>query len=139
MRKHSMILPLSIKKNIALAAIFILLSVLISATSSSIAEDFSGTWLGKTEIPSAGPDEMTLVLKKEKDTYTGTIVDTLEIIAPDTPIQSVSVEDNLIHFSFPLIDEAIVSCELIREGDQLIGGWTHPSGSSGSLSFEKKK
>jgi len=100
---------------------------------------FGGTWLGKTEVPGSGVDELTLVLKKDKGAYSGTVVDSLLMIAPDTPLQNVKVEGNVITFTFPLTDGAMISCTLTLAGETMTGDWTHPEGSTGTLTFEKKK
>jgi hypothetical protein len=124
-------------KIILLAMLAILAAFAFAAPRPAV--DFSGTWLGKTEVPNAGIDDLTLVLKKDKDSYAGTVVDTFQMIAPDTPIQSVKVEGSLITFMFPLTDGAMISCKLTLAGDKMTGDWTHPEGDTGTLAFEKKK
>jgi hypothetical protein len=125
---------------IFLGGLFIMLVSFAVAAPRADAVDFSGTWLGKTNVPSLGPDEITIVLKNEKDSYTGTVVvDSLEIIAPDTPIQNIEVEGSVITFMFPLIDGAMLSCNLTLEEEKMDGYWTHPSGSKGVFVLEKKK
>ncbi len=127
-------------KKIILGGIFIVMASFVIALPRANAADFSGTWLGKTNVPSLGPDEITIVLKNEKDSYTGLVVlDTLEIIVPDTPIQNIEVEGNTVTFMFPLIDGAMLSCNLTLEDDKLDGYWTHPSGSKGVFVLEKKQ
>ena len=104
------------------------------------AMDFSGTWLGKTNVPSLGPDEITIALKNEKDSYTGSVLaDTLKIIVPGTPIQNIEVEGNTVTFMFPLIDGAMLSCSFTLEDDKLNGYWTHPSGSKGVFVLERNQ
>ncbi len=126
------------KTKIFLVAMFAVLAAFVFAAPRPAAVDFSGTWLGKTEVPNAGVDEFTLVLKKEKDAYAGTIVDSLQMFAPATPIQSVKVEGNLITFMCPLVDGAMISCKLSLAGEKMTGDWTHPAGTTGTLIFEKK-
>lgn len=111
----------------------------VFAAPRTAAVDFSRTWLGKTNLPHFGVDELILVLKKEKDSYTGTVVDTLEIIAPDTPIQNVEVEGNVITFTFPLVDKTMLSCNLTLDGEKMNGYWSHSAGARGIIVFEKKK
>lgn len=128
------------KHKIFLGGMFIVLASFFIAAPRTYAVDFSGTWLGKTNVPNLGPDEMTLVLKNEKGSYTGmVVVDSLKIIAPDTPIQNAKVEGNVITFMFPLIDGAMLSCNLTLEDDKLNGYWTHPAGSKGIFVLEKKQ
>ena len=125
---------------IFLIGIFIAMVIFIMAVPRADAADFSGTWLGKTNVPSLGTDEITIVLKNEKGSYTGSVVvDTLEIIVPDTPIQNIEVEGNTVTFMFPLIDGAVLSCSFTLEDEKLDGYWTHPSGSKGVFVLEKKQ
>jgi hypothetical protein len=128
-----------VKIKIFLVAMFTVLAALVFAIPRPAAVDFSGTWLGKSEMPSGDVDELTLVLKKEKDSYAGTIVDSLQMIAPATPIQSAKVDGNVITFEFPLVDGAMIYCKLTLAGEKMTGGWTHPAGTTGTLIFEKKK
>lgn len=139
MKKHSSILPLTVGNLIFLGVMFTVLASFVFAAPRTAAVDFSGTWLGKTNLPHFGADELTLVLKKEKESYTGTVVDTLEIIAPDTPIQKAEVEGNVITFMFPLVDGAMLSCNLTLEGEKMNSYWSHPAGARGIIVFEKKK
>ena len=82
---------MTVWKKIFLGALFTVLASFVFAAPRTAAVDFSGTWLGTTNLPHFGVDELTLVLKKEKDSYKGTVVDTLKIIAPDTLIQNFRV------------------------------------------------
>jgi hypothetical protein len=129
---------LPVWKKVFLSGIFIAMVSFVMAVPRADTVDFSGSWLGKTNVPSLGPDEITLVLKSEKDSYTGSAVnDTLEIITPDTPIQNIEVEGSVISLQFPLIDGAVLSCSFTLEEDKLDGYWTHPSGSKGVFVLEK--
>jgi hypothetical protein len=139
MKKHSRILSLTVGNLIFLGAMFTVLASFVFTAPRTAAVDFSGTWLGKTNLPHFGTDELTLVLKREKDSYTGTVVDTLEIIAPDTPIQNAEVEGNVITFMFPLVDGTMLSCNLTLEGEKMNGYWSHSAGARGIIVFEKKK
>lgn len=140
MKKLDKNLQLPVWKKIFLSGIFIAMVTSVMAVPRADAADFSGTWLGKTNVPSLGPDEITIVLKNEKDSYTGSVAsDTLEIIVPDTPIQNIEVDGNTVTFMFPLIDGAMLSCNFTLDNDKLDGYWTHPSGSKGVFVLEKEK
>ena len=130
---------MTVWKKIFLGALFTVLASFVFAAPRTAAVDFSGTWLGKTNLPHFGVDEMTLVLKKEKDSYKGTVVDTLKIIAPDTLIQNAKVEGDVITFEFPLVDRTMLSCHLTLEGEKMNGYWSHSAGARGIIVFEKKK
>jgi hypothetical protein len=101
--------------------------------------DLAGTWLGKTEVPNAGADELTLKLQKTETGYTGRIADSLAIIAPDTEIKDVKIDGAKLTFNFPLADGAIVVCELKIDGDKMTGQWVHPEGDTGAIEFARKK
>lgn len=115
------------------------LAFILFSTAAASAPDLAGTWIGKTEVPDQGTDEVTLVLKKDEKGYTGTVVDTLGLIAKDTEIMDVTVEGNEISFRFPLTDGAMISVKMTVDGDKMAGAWVHPEGDTGALSFEKKK
>ena len=127
------------KNLVFLVAMSTVLAAFVFAAASPTAADFRGTWLGKTTLPDGTVDEFNLVLKKEKDTYAGTIDDSLKAVPPATPIQSVKVEGNLITFTFPWPDGAMIYCKLTLAGDKMTGDWIHPAGTMGALVFEKKK
>jgi len=127
------------KNTVFLAAMFAAAAALVWAAPAPAAEDFSGTWLGIATLPDGAVDEFTLVLKKEKDAYTGTIVDSLKAVPPETTIQSVKVEGSVISFAFPWPDGAVIYCRLAVTGEKMTGDWTHSAGTKGALVFEKKK
>jgi len=126
-------------KTMTLMALFAVMAALVCAAPRPEAEGFSGTWLGKATLPDGTADEFTLVLKKDKDSYAGTIADSLKAVPPETPIQSVKVEGNVISFTFPWPDGAVIFCKLTLAGDKMTGDWTHSAGTKGALAFEKKK
>jgi hypothetical protein len=115
------------------------LAFILFSTAAASAPDLAGTWIGKTEVPDQGTDEVTLVLKKDEKGYTGTVVDTLGLIAKDTEIMDVKVEGSEISFRFPLTDGAMISVKMTADGNKMAGAWVHPEGDTGVLSFEKKK
>ncbi len=127
------------KNMVILAAMFAAVTALVWAAPAPATADFSGTWLGKTTLPDGTVDEFNLVLKKEKESYAGTIDDSLKAVPLATPIQSVKVESNLITFTFPWPDGAMIYCKLTLAGEKMTGDWTHSAGTMGALVFEKKK
>jgi len=140
MKKNDKNLQLPVWKKIFMIWIFIAMVTFVFAAPRADAADFSGTWLGKTNVPSLGADEITIALKNKNDSYTGSVVgDSLEIIVPDTPIQNIEVDGSVITFQFPLIDGAMLSCNFTLGDDKLDGCWTHPSGSKGVFVLEKKE
>ena len=117
----------------------LVLAAVCSLASAAAAPDFTGTWLGKTEVPDVGTDEVTLVVKKVGGGYAAAISDSAGMIAQNTEARDVKVEGETIGFWFVLASGESVSIQLTIAGDTLTGGWTHESGSTGSLVFERKK
>jgi hypothetical protein len=109
------------------------------ALSALAPADLSGTWIGKTEVPNQGADELTMALKKIEGGYAGTLVDTLGLIARDTEIKNIEIKGDEMTFTFPLVDETIIICRMKIAGDKITGGWEHPEGSSAPLEFARKK
>ena len=125
------------KSMLGLLAFVLILGLSAFATP---AVDWSGTWLGKTTLPDGTVDELTVVFKKDKTNYTGTVVDTLGIVAPDTPFKDVTVNNNEMTANFTLTDGTLIKFTLKIEGDKMNGKWEDlAGGSSGILEFVKKK
>jgi hypothetical protein len=118
---------------LALGLIFVL------SITSAQAIDLSGTWIGKTEVPDMGADEVTLVLKKVENGYSGTISDSLNVVAADTEIKDATIENDVLSFTFPLADGAIITMKLTVSENKLSGQWEHPEGSTGAIEFVLKK
>jgi RNase P/RNase MRP subunit p29 len=111
------------------------------AASSAQAADLSGTWLGKTEVPETGTDEVTLVLTKTKTGYTGTVTDALGVLNKDTEIKGVKLEGDELTFSFLIADGTTeIVIYLTVSGEKLIGRWENPNedGASAPIEFIKK-
>jgi len=98
-----------------------------------------GTWLGKTEVPDQGTDEVTMVIAKSEEGFSGTVVDTLGLIAKDTAIKDVKLQDKELVFHFPLVDGNDIWIKLTVDGEKMTGAWTSADGEVGALVFEKKK
>ena len=103
------------------------------------AVDLSGTWVGKTEVPNQGIDEVTIILKLGEKDYTGTIGDSLGMIVADTEIKDAKFDGTTLTCNFALIDGTVIGLRLKLEGDKLKGQWEHPEGDVGTLEFERKK
>jgi len=118
---------------------WMMVAFVVAVTSSVLATDLTGTWLGTTEIPDRGTDRVTLVLRKDANGFSGTIGDSMELIAKDTAIADVNVDGNVLTFAFPLADGVRVVVKLEFEGDRGTGSWATSEGNMGTLSFEKQK
>jgi hypothetical protein len=116
---------------------FLLLGLALGLTAQTA--DFAGTWLGKTEIPDVGVDELTLVLEKTPTGYKGKVSDTLGMLTPETELRDVQLTGNEIACSCFLADGAEVKFKLKFEGDKMTGIWEHQAGGVGTLEFARKK
>ncbi len=102
------------------------------------AVDITGTWVGTTEVPDQGTDQVTMVLKKAGDGYSGTIVDSLGQVAPGTELKNVTFGDDALSYSFSLTDGSVVTMKLKVNGLKMTGQWAHEEGATGTITFEKK-
>ena len=127
------------KKIIILLAVLAAMAVLSLTLSARPASDPAGTWIGKTEVPNQGTDSLTLVLEKTAKGWAGTVVDTLQLIAPQTVLVDIKVEGGEITFHFPLVDSSMIECKLKMDGEKMTGQWATAEGETGELTFEKKK
>lgn len=127
------------KTRILIGAGLILLAHAFIAAASPAAVDIIGTWLGKAEVPDVGIVEITVVISKTETGYAGIINEPSGMIAADTVLSDIKLDGDKLTFNFPLADGAKIDCLLKVEGATSTGTWTHPEGSSGSLSFERKK
>jgi len=101
--------------------------------------DLTGTWIGKTEVPDSGTDEVTLVLKKTETGYTGIVNDSLAVIAKDTEVKEINLDGDKLFFAFPLADGARVVIKVTVAGDKLTGFWEHQEGDTGAIEMTRKK
>lgn len=124
-------------KWILIAATF--LGVLVLAGYAQQAPNLSGTWIGKTEVPNVGTDEVTLVLKKAEKSYSGTITDNQAVINPNTEIKDVTIDGDKLSFNFSLADGNLITIKLTVAGDKMTGQWEHPEGSTGTIELIRKK
>jgi len=130
------------KKTASALTLFVFLLVLSCGMSFSQQADFSGTWVGPTEVPDAPePDILTLVLKKEEGKYIGTISDSMGMLL-DTEIEGVEIKDNTISFNFQVDaggNYMTVNTSLTLKEGKLIGYWEIDDGSSATVEMERKK
>jgi hypothetical protein len=133
----------AMKKTILLVLLALCLGLCLGAYAAQAPApkpaDLSGVWNGRTEVPEAGTDDLQLVLKKEKDGYSGTITDSVGMIAPATEIKILEIKGDAMTLTFPLVDGTVVVCKMKIAEDKIVGGWEHPSGSSGPMEFARKK
>jgi hypothetical protein len=124
------------KLTLIAAAIIVLLCALVF--SAPQAENLSGTWVGKTVVPSGETDEVTLTLDKAPDGYKGKVSDTLGLVT-EAEIYNYTFNEDKIAFAFSINDGTEITIELTLTEGKLVGAWSDPSGSSGSLELSKQK
>jgi len=129
------------KKTTSTFALIIFIFTLSSGISFCQDIDLSGTWVGETEVPDQGTDEMTLVLEKKDGEYTGTISDSLGMLQ-DVECEDIELKDNTLTLDFIFsdgYDYMTVYITLTVEGDTMTGYWETEDGSTGSIKLEKEE
>ena len=130
------------KKTASALTLFVFLLALSGGMSFSQQVDLSGTWVGPTEVPDAPePDMLTLVLKKEEGTYSGTITDSMGMLQ-NTEIEDVEFKDNTLTFTFQVDtggEYLSVTTSLTLKGDKMSGYWETDDGNSATIELERKK
>jgi hypothetical protein len=123
------------------AVLWIVALILLTTFSFSSTQkaDLSGTWVGKTEVPDSGTDEVTLVLQKSDDGYTGIVNDSLAVIGKDTAIRDIKLEGDRLSFAFNLPDGNWVMMKVTVTGDTMEGQWEHQEGGIGAIELVRKK
>jgi hypothetical protein len=84
---------------------------------------------------------LTLVLKKEEGTYSGTIADSMGMLQ-NTEIEDVEFKDNTLTFTFQVDtggEYLSVTTSLTLKGGKLIGYWEADDGSSATVEMEREK
>ena len=104
--------------------------------------DLSGTWVGETVIPDvADKDQVTLVLTKEGESYSGSVTDSMGM-ANESPLENVKFENNTLTAEFVIFngeENVRISMSLEVSGGRLVGEWQSEDGETGPLDLERKK
>jgi len=125
-----------------LTSVLVTAAFLVALSSGVVfcsADDISGTWVGETEIPDQGTDEMTMVLEKAGDTYTGTISDSFGMLI-DAECEDLEYKDNVLTFNISIYDgysTLTVYLTLKVEGNTMTGQWETAEGDTGAITMEK--
>lgn len=128
------------KKIIFTLTFMVFLLTLFSATSFSQDVDLSGKWVGTTEVPEQGADEVTLTLQKDNGEYLGTISDSLGM-AQDEECKDIEFKEGTLNFYFTIFDGneyMTVYMSLTVEEGKMSGYWEIEDGTSGSIELEKQ-
>jgi hypothetical protein len=114
--------------------------VLISGFAHGFQVNISGTWIGETEIPNQGTDELTLVLEKANGGYTATISDSFGMLM-DAECEDLKYENNTLSFNINIFDgysDMTVFISLKVEGSTMTGYWETEEGQTGEITMEKQ-
>src|SRR4030042_5098864 len=90
--------------------------------------DLTGTWEGTTYVPDAGDDQVTLVLKKEGETNSGTVTDSLQL-AIESKLENGKFENGTLRGEFTIFngsDYVRIRLTLKLSGELLVGHWGSP-------------
>lgn len=102
--------------------------------------DLSGTWVGTTFVPDSGDDQVTLVLKKEGETYSGTVSDSMGM-AVDSKLENGKFADGTLTADFTIFngsDYMKIKFTLKPSGELLVGNWESAEGETGNLELKRK-
>jgi hypothetical protein len=102
--------------------------------------DLSGTWEGTTYVPDSGDDQVTLVLRKDGETYSGSVTDSIGM-AVESKLENVAFKDETLKAEFLIFngsDYVRISLTLKVSGEMLVGNWADPGGETGTLELKRK-
>ena len=118
--------------------ILAVIAVTLPSVPLGAAEDPVGEWIGTTEVPDQGTDQVVLTIRKADGGYGGLMTDSLGMVAK-VDLQDVQFADGILSFGFSLTDGAQMTMKLKVTGDKMTGEWRHPEGDVGTITFERKK
>ena len=117
---------------------FLFLAALVALTVPLwAAENPVGTWVGITEVPDQGADEVTLTIAKSNGGYTGTMTDSLGMVAKEA-LRDIAFAEGVLTIGFALTDGTAMKMTLKIAGDKMAGEWQHPEGDVGAITLERK-
>ena len=102
------------------------------------AEDPAGLWIGTTEVPDQGTDQVRLVITRIDGGYGGLMTDSLRVVAGDA-LRDVQFADGVLTFGFSLTDGTAMTMKLKVTGEKMAGEWQHPEGEAGAITLERMK
>ncbi|MGD0307880.1 MAG: hypothetical protein ABSC02_01215 [Acidobacteriota bacterium] len=129
-------------KSITILALAAIIATLAAGVLFGQNTDLSGTWVGETSVPnSTDKDGISLVLKKDGASYSGTMTDSMGM-ASGVSLENVKFENGTLSFQFYAgsSDQAVkISTTLKLSNDKLVGSWVSDQGDSSALELVKKK
>jgi hypothetical protein len=131
----------SMRKLTSILAVFAFIFALSSGFAFCLADDISGTWVGETEVPDQGTDELTLILEKAGDGYTAAISDSFGMLM-EAECEALEDTDNVLTFNFSSSEgysTMTVDITLEVDGNIMTGQWEVEEGDTGAINMEKKE
>jgi len=102
--------------------------------------DLTGTWEGSTYVPDSGDDQVTLVLQKEGEVYSGTLTDSMGL-ANESALENAQYVDGTLTADFMIFNGSEylkIKLTLNLSGELLVGNWESEDGNTGSLELKRK-
>ena len=102
--------------------------------------DLTGTWVGSTYVSDSGDDQVTLVLHKEGEAYSGTVSDSMGM-ANEAKLENAKFVDGTLTGEFTIFngsDYMKIKLTLKLSGELLVGNWESADGETGSLELKRK-
>ena len=102
--------------------------------------DMTGTWEGSTYVPDSGDDQVTLVLQKEGEVYSGTLTDSMGL-ANESVLENANYVDGTLTADFTIFNGSEymkIKLTLRLSGELLVGSWESEDGNTGSLELKRK-
>jgi hypothetical protein len=102
--------------------------------------DLSGTWEGTAYVPDQGDNEITMVLRKEGESYSGTITDSMGF-ANESNLENAKFADGTLTAEFMIFngsDYVRLYVTLKVSGGTLVGDWSDRQSESGSIELKRK-
>jgi len=121
--------------------LLVMLCVAAGVGMSARAADWSGTWVGVTQVPDVGEDRLKLELKADGDSYTGLMSDAAGIVVAN-PITKLKVEGALLTFDIEVNNGSAafpVHVSMKADGETLAGSWTTDEGMSAPMTLTRQK
>jgi hypothetical protein len=115
--------------------------VFCQGTLLSQETDLTGTWEGTTYVPDAGDDRVTLTLRKEGESYSGTVSDSMGM-AVESKLENVQFKEGELKAEFVIFngDEYLrIRLTLKVSGEMLVGHWADPGDETGIIELKRKE
>jgi hypothetical protein len=130
------------KANRLLAMSVFCLGWMIPLAAQSTPE-ISGIWIGKAEMNGGGMDALTVTLKKDGKSFSGTIVDEMGLMPEGTAVKDIVLKGDKLTFGFQAKENTNImeiKVSLTIGGDKMTGRWEDSqSGTGGGVELSRKK